>query len=86
MRINERRCGAARSAGPCPAPRRAAPATNPRAATPENVETIVARGRELWASIYEPHAEKLWNKLGTYHPDFIGEHARRSLPSLPFLV
>ena len=51
-----------------------------------NVEEVVARGRALWASIYEPHAEKLWNKLGTYHPDFIGEHARRSLPSLPFLV
>ncbi|EJF62973.1 hypothetical protein DICSQDRAFT_83777 [Dichomitus squalens LYAD-421 SS1] len=42
-----------------------------RAATPENVETIVARGRGLWATIYEPHAEKLYNKLGGYHPDFI---------------
>ena len=48
-------------------------AITPRAATPENVETIVARGRGLWASIYEPHAEKLYNKLGGYHPDFIGE-------------
>ncbi|KAL6299132.1 hypothetical protein BKA93DRAFT_619950 [Sparassis latifolia] len=42
-----------------------------RTATPENVEAITARGRALWASIYEPHAEKLHNKLGSYHPDFI---------------
>ncbi|OCH88309.1 hypothetical protein OBBRIDRAFT_795358 [Obba rivulosa] len=42
-----------------------------RIATPENVEEIKARGRALWASIYEPHAEKLYNKLGSYHPDFI---------------
>ncbi|EMD40570.1 hypothetical protein CERSUDRAFT_111166 [Gelatoporia subvermispora B] len=42
-----------------------------RIATPDNVEEIEARGRALWASIYEPHAEKLYNKLGSYHPDFI---------------
>ncbi|KAI1792917.1 hypothetical protein LXA43DRAFT_297479 [Ganoderma leucocontextum] len=42
-----------------------------RAATPESVDTVIARGRELWATIYEPHAEKLYNKLGGYHPDFI---------------
>ncbi len=33
----------------------------------------MARGQALWASIYEPHAEKLYNKLGSYHPDFISE-------------
>ncbi|KAI0637802.1 hypothetical protein C8Q77DRAFT_1087953 [Trametes polyzona] len=37
----------------------------------ENVDEIVARGEALWSSIYEPHAEKLRNKLGSYHPDFI---------------
>ena len=47
----------------------------PRTATPENVEEIKERGRALWASIYEPHATKLWNKLGSYHPDFIGQYA-----------
>ena len=45
----------------------------PRTVTTENVQEIVARGQALWASIYEPHAEKLYNKLGSYHPDFIGE-------------
>ena len=43
-----------------------------RVATPQNVEEIVARGRGLWKTIYTPHAEKLYNKLGAYHPDFIG--------------
>lgn len=42
-----------------------------RTATPENVEAITARGKALWASIYEPQAVKLHNKLGSYHPDFI---------------
>ncbi|KZT72593.1 hypothetical protein DAEQUDRAFT_809035 [Daedalea quercina L-15889] len=42
-----------------------------RVATPENVEAIKARGQALWDSIYEPHAVKLYNKLGGYHPDFI---------------
>ena len=36
-----------------------------------NVDMFVERGRALWKSIYEPHAEKLYNKLGGYHPDFI---------------
>ncbi|RDX53132.1 hypothetical protein K466DRAFT_477703 [Polyporus arcularius HHB13444] len=45
--------------------------TSKRTVTTENVEEIVARGQALWASIYEPHAEKLYNKLGSYHPDFI---------------
>jgi len=43
-----------------------------RTSTPENIETTVARGRALWSSIYEPHADKLHAKLGSYHPDFIG--------------
>ncbi|CDO74054.1 Glycoside Hydrolase Family 128 protein [Trametes cinnabarina] len=46
--------------------------TSVRTVTRENVDEIVARGEALWASIYEPHAEKLRNKLGSYHPDFIG--------------
>lgn len=60
---------------------------HPRTVNTENVQEIVARGQKLWDSIYEPHAEKLWNKLGSYHPDFIGEplEFRRCLPSLPFL-
>ncbi|RPD61933.1 hypothetical protein L226DRAFT_571324 [Lentinus tigrinus ALCF2SS1-7] len=45
--------------------------TSKRTVTPENVQEIVARGQALWASIYEPFAEKLYNKLGSYHPDFI---------------
>lgn len=45
----------------------------PRTVTSANVDEIVARGNALWASIYEPHAEKLRNKLGALHPDFIGE-------------
>jgi hypothetical protein len=43
-----------------------------RTGTPKNIETTVARGRALWSSIYEPHADKLHAKLGSYHPDFIG--------------
>ncbi|OBZ76428.1 Dol-P-Man:Man(5)GlcNAc(2)-PP-Dol alpha-1,3-mannosyltransferase [Grifola frondosa] len=54
-----------------------------RTATPENVDEITARGRALWASIYEPHAEKLHNKLGSYHPDFIAACAR-AIHSLGF--
>lgn len=47
--------------------------SHPRTGTPENIESIIARGRALWDSIYEPHADKLHDKLGSYHPDFIGE-------------
>ena len=43
-----------------------------RTATPENIESIKARGRRLWDSVYEPHADKLHSKLHSYHPDFIG--------------
>ncbi|KAF7331939.1 hypothetical protein MKEN_00074200 [Mycena kentingensis (nom. inval.)] len=42
-----------------------------RDASPENVEATVERGKALWRSIYTPHAEKLHDKLGSYHPDFI---------------
>lgn len=42
-----------------------------RVPTAENVDEILTRGRTLWQSIYTPHDEKLYNKLGEYHPDFI---------------
>ncbi|KII95343.1 hypothetical protein PLICRDRAFT_34189 [Plicaturopsis crispa FD-325 SS-3] len=42
-----------------------------RAATPDNIEAVIERGKALWANIYEPHAVKLHDKLGSYHPDFI---------------
>ncbi|XP_006460168.1 hypothetical protein AGABI2DRAFT_135421 [Agaricus bisporus var. bisporus H97] len=42
-----------------------------RTATSENIESTVKRGRSLWDSIYAPHADKLHDKLGSYHPDFI---------------
>ncbi|KAI0356642.1 hypothetical protein OH77DRAFT_1400444 [Trametes cingulata] len=45
--------------------------TSVRTVNTENVSEIVARGEALWSSIYEPHAEKLRYKLGSYHPDFI---------------
>ena len=44
-----------------------------RISTPENAEATVARGRALWDSIYAPHHDKLHDKLGAYHPDFICE-------------
>ena len=52
--------------------------------TPENVQTFVARGQALWKSIYEPHAEKLYNKLGSYHPDFISTSSPAPLPRVPY--
>ncbi|KAF8205137.1 hypothetical protein BJ912DRAFT_803329, partial [Pholiota molesta] len=42
-----------------------------RTATPDNIESIVIRGKDLWNNIYAPHADKLHDKLGSYHPDFI---------------
>ncbi|THV03278.1 hypothetical protein K435DRAFT_774972 [Dendrothele bispora CBS 962.96] len=45
--------------------------TSRRTATPENIESTLVRGRALWDSIYAPHADKLHDKLGSYHPDFI---------------
>ncbi|KAI6034311.1 hypothetical protein BKA83DRAFT_4188129, partial [Pisolithus microcarpus] len=40
-------------------------------AKPLNIEATIERGMALWKSIYEPHAVKLYNKLGDFHPDFI---------------
>ncbi|KAG7097151.1 hypothetical protein E1B28_004529 [Marasmius oreades] len=42
-----------------------------RISTPDNIESTLARGQALWESIYTPHAQKLHDKLGSYHPDFI---------------
>ncbi|KAG6911673.1 hypothetical protein DXG01_007923 [Tephrocybe rancida] len=42
-----------------------------RLATPGDIESTIMRGRALWNSIYAPHADKLHDKLGAYHPDFI---------------
>jgi len=42
-----------------------------RTATSENIESTIKRGKALWNSIYTPHADKLHDKLGSYHPDFI---------------
>ncbi|GJE84662.1 hypothetical protein PsYK624_007380 [Phanerochaete sordida] len=42
-----------------------------RSPTPQNIEEITNRGRALWQTIYTPHDVKLYNKLGSYHPDFI---------------
>lgn len=38
------------------------------------MDTIIARGRTLWNSIYEPYEDKLHDKLSSYHPDFMGEY------------
>jgi hypothetical protein len=37
------------------------------------MDTIVARGRILWNSVYEPYEDKLHDKLSSYHPDFMCE-------------
>ena len=37
------------------------------------MNTIVARGRILWDSVYEPYEDKLRDKLSSYHPDFMCE-------------
>ncbi|PPQ74907.1 hypothetical protein CVT26_011402 [Gymnopilus dilepis] len=42
-----------------------------RTASSDDIESIVTRGKDLWKSIYTPHADKLHDKLGSYHPDFI---------------
>jgi hypothetical protein len=47
------------------------PAVLPRDASSENIDAIIARGKALWHSIYEPHAVKLHDKLASYHPDLI---------------
>jgi len=45
--------------------------TTKRLANSNTIEATVMRGRALWDSIYAPHADKLHDKLGSYHPDFI---------------
>jgi len=46
--------------------------TDPRrTVNSENINDIIARGKTLWNSIYEPHAIKLHEKLASYHPDLI---------------
>jgi len=42
-----------------------------RTANSDNITSIVTQGMALWESIYQPHANKLHDKLGSYHPDFI---------------
>ncbi|PPQ72352.1 hypothetical protein CVT24_002068 [Panaeolus cyanescens] len=42
-----------------------------RTLSADNAQSIVTRGRSLWDGIYVPHADKLHDKLGSYHPDFI---------------
>lgn len=37
------------------------------------MDTIVARGRILWDSVYQPYEDKLHDKLSSYHPDFMCE-------------
>jgi hypothetical protein len=44
-----------------------------RALSPANTEELLQRGRALWDSIYEPHADKLYHKLHSYHPDLMCE-------------
>ena len=46
----------------------------PPARTPDQhtIDEFLNRGRNLWKTIYTPHDEKLYAKLGSYHPDFIG--------------
>lgn len=41
------------------------------------MEAVVARGRILWNSVYEPYGEKLHDKLSSYHPDFVCECVAR---------
>ncbi|KAF9520384.1 hypothetical protein BS47DRAFT_1370498 [Hydnum rufescens UP504] len=36
------------------------------------IEQVTTRGKKLFASVYDPHTEKLLAKLGSYHPDFPG--------------
>jgi len=42
-----------------------------RTASSDNITSTLTQGMALWKSIYQPHADKLHDKLGSYHPDFI---------------
>lgn len=46
------------------------------------MDAIMARGRILWNSIYDPYEEKLHDKLSSYHPDFMCEY----LPATAFFI
>lgn len=35
----------------------------------ESANPTFARGRQLWDAIYQPHHDKLLQKLSSYHPD-----------------
>lgn len=39
----------------------------------DDIDLVVSRGKLLWDDIYRPFAEKLHDKLASYHPDFIGK-------------
>ena len=49
------------------------------------MDTIIAHGRILWNSIYEPYEDKLHDKLSSYHPDFMGEYATVFFLALRFI-
>lgn len=57
-----------------------------RKPTPGNIDTILARGRGLWDSVYRPFEDKLYAKLAQAHPDlpmFILSHNYAGLLSDP---
>lgn len=61
-----------------------APPWRSRTANSDNIASIVTQGMALWKSIYQPHANKLYDKLGSYHPDFICKLTRFNFgPFLP---
>ncbi|OBT52180.1 hypothetical protein VE04_06589 [Pseudogymnoascus sp. 24MN13] len=45
------------------------PTTPTRTLTPESIEQVQPRARALWNSIYDPHSDKLVDKLEAAHPD-----------------
>ncbi|KAH8087110.1 hypothetical protein HD553DRAFT_328469 [Filobasidium floriforme] len=59
-----------------------------RQPTPENIESISARARDLWDSIYDPHSSKLLSKLSCSHPDLpvhiLNSHYGALLSDPPF--
>ena len=62
----------------------------PETTRTEDKDAIAARGRILWNSVYDPYANKLHDKLSSYHPDFMGEYTRAhvttfSTPPLCFI-
>ncbi|KFZ17374.1 hypothetical protein V502_04622 [Pseudogymnoascus sp. VKM F-4520 (FW-2644)] len=45
------------------------PTTPTRTLTPASIEQVQPRARALWNSIYDPHSDKLVDKLEAAHPD-----------------